>query len=206
MTKLYYIYGGIRYSSALYKGEARGRRFCASQSTTRHLTNQVDGIDRLGSADTDRALLLASKTIESRLQTDFSRFFAVPQLDIERFFSNIAHNHNHLELMAPTEIDTSSEMAVDSPHSTTRPAAGQAGRGGRVAGEVGRGRGRRGGRSFKGGRGGNNPADTLAFLKKGGRGAKTNIIKAKTKSAEAIAADKAAKARALADKKAATEA
>ena len=48
MTKLYYIYGGIRYSSALYKGEARGRWFCATQSTTLHLTNQVDGINRLG--------------------------------------------------------------------------------------------------------------------------------------------------------------
>merc|ERR1712197_138797 len=54
--------------------------------------------------------------------------------------------------------------------------------------------------------GGNNPADTLAFLKKGGRGDKTNITKVKIKSAEAIAADKAAKVRSLADKKAATEA
>ena len=98
MTKLYYIYGGIRYSSALYKGEARGRRFCATQSTTRHLTKQIYGINCLGSVETDRALLSVSKTIESRLQTDFSRFFAVPQLNIERFFSNISHNHNHLEL------------------------------------------------------------------------------------------------------------
>ena len=72
--------------------------------------------------------------------------------------------------MAPTKIEDSSKMAVDSPHSTACPAGGRIGRGGRVTGEGGRGRGRRGGRSFKGGKGGNNPADTLAttlaFLKK----------------------------------------
>ena len=112
---------------------------------TQRLTNQVNGINRLGRAETDWALLSVSKTIKLRLKTIFLRFFAVPQLNIEHFFSNISHNHNHLELMAPTKIEDSSKMAVDSPHSTACPAGGRAGCGGRVDGDGGRGRGRRGG-------------------------------------------------------------